>query len=219
MSIQYIRYVVNATVTLFTILIIVSRILSFSTIEYWLWGLPGLLIAVLDIYYLTKSTLRVPKNIDAAFSTVFISVSANFGFLFGAFVITYPVLEFSGQAVLRDIGKAIALAPYPFVIWALFCLKDCLTVIPEAHGVVARGIYKYSRHPLYMCYIIWAIANMLMFPSWQMIVVSSGHIILLVVRFQREENVLLATFPEYHDYYQRTGLAGNRGKLKGHAET
>ena len=219
MSLQYIRYFVNAMVTLFTILIIVSRILSFSTIEYWLWGLPGLLISVLDIYYLTKSTLRTPKSVDAAFSTVFISVSANFGFLFGAFVITYPVLDFPGQVVLRDIGKVIALLPYPFVIWALLCLKDCLTVIPEAHGVVARGIYKYSRHPLYMCYIVWAIANMMMFPSWQMVAVSAGHISLLVVRFKREENILLATFPEYHDYYQRTGLVGNWEKLKGRVET
>ena len=73
---------------------------------------------------------------------------------------------------------------------------------------MARGIYKYSRHPLYVCYIIWAIANMMMFTSWAMIAVSCAHIAILLVRLKREEKLLLATFPEYHTYYENTGLIG-----------
>jgi len=84
-----------------------------------------------------------------------------------------------------------------------------MTIIPEAHAVVARGIYRYSRHPLYMCYIVWAIANMMMFPSWLMLAISTAHIIVLFVRLKREETLLLATFPEYHSYYAATGLIGN----------
>lgn len=209
MSIKIIRFTANGIITLLSILIIVSRLMSFSTSsEYWLWAIPALLIAVLDIYFLTKSMLREPKGTDTSLAAVLISVSASMGSLLSALVISYPVVEFAGQIILRDFGKVIALLPYPFILWSLLCLKDCLTVIPEAHAVVAHGIYKYSRHPLYICYIVWAIANMMMFPSWPMLAVSIGHIAILIMRFKREEELLLATFPEYRDYYSKTGLIG-----------
>ncbi|WP_082816827.1 methyltransferase family protein [Anaerosporomusa subterranea] len=209
MSLKTIRIIANGIITLYSLLLIVSRLMSFSTSsEYWLWGIPALLITLLDIYFLTKSMLREPKRADTSTSTILISVSASLVFCLSALVINYPVLQFPGQIVLHDLGKVIALLPYPFILWALLCLKDCLTIIPEAHSVVARGVYKYSRHPLYMCYIVWAIANMMMFPSWPMLAISIGHIVLLVMRFKREEDLLLATFPEYLDYYSKTGLIG-----------
>ena len=98
--------------------------------------------------------------------------------------------------------------PYPFIIAALFSLRNCLTVIPEAHRVVAHGIYKYSRHPLYMCYLIWNFAYIFMFPSWLMIAINLVGMAVQVLRLKREETLLLATFPEYRDYYLRTGLLG-----------
>lgn len=210
MSSWNIRLVANGTITVFCLLIIVARLTAFSSSGYhWLWGIPALLITVLDIYFLTKSLLHEPKRVDTGFTTFLISVTGSMGFGLSAVVVTYPVLDLPHIAAMRELGGLIALVPYPFIIWALFCLKDCLTVIPEAHSVVAHGIYKYSRHPLYMCYIVWAIANMLMFPSWLMFTVSSAHIVLLILRLRKEESLLLATFPEYRDYYKRTGLAGN----------
>ncbi|MDR3559874.1 MAG: isoprenylcysteine carboxylmethyltransferase family protein [Negativicutes bacterium] len=210
MSTHAVRCIANGTITVFSLLLIITRMTSLSSSGYHLlWGIPALLILVLDIYFLTKSMLHQPKGIDTTLSSFLLSVGASLGFGFSAIAIAYPASDLAYSSVLRELGSVIAVLPYPFIIWALFCLKDCLTVIPEAHGVVARGIYKYSRHPLYVCFIVWATANMMMFPSWAMITVSVAHIILLLLRLKREERLLLATFSEYRTYYQRTGLIGN----------
>ncbi len=204
-----VRFIANGIITIFSLLLILARLAAPSSSGYyWLWGLPALFIIILDVYFLIKSTLREPKGTDTGLATFFISVSASLGFGFSAVAVGYPVLDFPQGPALREIGGYIALAPYPFIIWALLCLKDCLTVIPEAHAVVARGIYRYSRHPLYICYIVWAVANMMMFPSLPMIAVSTAHIAMLILRLKREERLLLATFPEYRNYYETTGLIG-----------
>lgn len=170
MSARRIRFIANAIITVFCLLIIVARIMTFSASGYhWLWGASALLIAVLDVYFLTRSMLHEPKNIDTGLITFFISVSGSMGFALSAFVVGYPLLDFPHVELVRHVGGVISVLPYPFIFWALFCLKDCLTVIPEAHTIVAHGIYKYSRHPLYMCYIGWNIANMMMFPSLLML--------------------------------------------------
>jgi protein-S-isoprenylcysteine O-methyltransferase Ste14 len=203
------RLLANAIVTVFSLLIVTYRLIYFNSSGlFWLWGALAIIITVLDIYFLTKSLLNTPKNIDTRISTFFISVGSSLGFGLSAAVITCPPLTLSFISQLRQLGSIVAIIPYPLILWALFCLKNCLTVIPEAHTVVAHGIYKYSRHPLYMCYMLWAIANIMMFPSWQMMIVSSLHILFLMWRLKREETLLLSTFPEYRDYYEKTGLIG-----------
>jgi len=209
MTSRTIRFIANGIITVFSLVLITGRLIYFShSAYYWLWGIPALLISVLDIYFLTKSLRRQPKDLDIGFTTFLISVSGSMGFGLSALFINYPVLTLAYGDALRQTGSFIALVPYPFIFWALYCIRDCLTVIPEAHSVVARGIYKFSRHPLYVCYIIWAAANMMMFPSWPMLTLSSAHIIILILRLKREETLLLATFPEYQTYYLKTGLVG-----------
>jgi protein-S-isoprenylcysteine O-methyltransferase Ste14 len=209
MSAQRIRYLANALITVFSILIIVSILKGSSSRYHWLWGIPGLVVAGLDIYFLTRSTFNRPKNADTRLSTFFLSVGGALGFGISALFIDFPAVSFLQISWLRDLGSVISLIPYPFIIWSLLCLKDCLTTLPEAHEVVAHGIYKYSRHPLYMCYLCWNVANIAMFPSLLMISVSILDIAVQILRLRREEELLLATFPEYRLYYKRTGLVGS----------
>ncbi len=210
MSANSIRYIANAIITLYTLLIVVVRVSAHHASWYHLlWGGVALIVTVMDIYFLIKSTLNKPKNVDTSLSGFLLGVVGSLGFVGSAVAITYPVPDLPFAAALRQTGSVVALLPYPFILWGLLCLKDCLTVIPEAHSVVAHGIYKYSRHPLYMSYIVWALANMMMFPSLPMIAVSAAHILVLVLRLKREESLLLATFPEYREYYRRTGLIGS----------
>jgi protein-S-isoprenylcysteine O-methyltransferase Ste14 len=207
MSARTVRFIANGIITVFSLVLIIGRLVFCSPSSYyWLWGVPALLISVLDIYFLTRSMLHQPKDIDTGLGTFLISVSGSMGFSLSALFMGCPILDLPFGSVIRQAGSIIAVIPYPFIFWALFCLRDCLTVVPEAHSVVARGIYKFSRHPLYMCYIVWALANMMMFPSWPMFCVSSALIITLILRLKREETLLLATFPEYQTYYRRTGL-------------
>ena len=212
---QRFRFIVSGLVTTFLILIIVSAtMMILKSDEYLLWGIPVIAVSLLDIYFLTRSLLRAPKSIDTRLSTFIISGGATFGFSLAAILIVDPQLQFPHMQVVERVGRYIAILPYPFVIWSLFCLKDCLTVVPEAHAVVANGIYRYSRHPLYVCYMIWAVANSMMFPTLSMLIGSVAQIGFLLVRLGREEQLLLKTFPEYRQYYERTGLCGTMFKGK-----
>lgn len=206
---QRFRFIASSIVTIFLVIIITSAFkMIFMSRDHLLWGIPVIAVSLLDIYFLTSSLLRKPKSIDTRLSTLFISLGATFGFSLVAVSIADPPIVFSYVESVQQAGRMLSLVPYPFAIWALFCLKDCLTVVPEAHTVIAHGIYRYSRHPLYVCYIVWAMANVLIFPSLSMMIGSLCQIVFLMIRLQREERLLLTTFPEYQDYYKKTGLCG-----------
>jgi protein-S-isoprenylcysteine O-methyltransferase Ste14 len=210
---QLFRFMASGMVTLFLIVMIVFtlKLLLLLSFHHWLWGIPVVLVSLLDIYFLTRSLLRRPTSIDTRASTLLISLGATFGFSLVAIVSAPPFLELPYLQEIQKMGSFLSIVPYPFVLWALFCLRDCLTVVPEGHKVVAHGIYRYSRHPLYVCYIIWAIADSMMLPSLPMFMASLGQIICLVLRFHREEQLLLATFAEYRPYYEATGMWGFTG--------
>lgn len=208
---QQFRFMASGMVTLFLMVIIVRAVMMVVTSrDYLLWGIPVIAVSVLDIYFLTRSLLHQPKKMDTRLSTLVISIGATFGFSLVAIGIGDPLVVVPYMERVQQVGRFLAIIPYPFVIGSLFCLKDCLTVVPEAHTVVANGIYRYSRHPLYVCYIVWAIANILMFPTLSMMIGSIAQIIFLFVRLRREEQLLLETFPEYQEYYKKTGLCGKR---------
>lgn len=206
---QLFRLMASGMVSLFLIVIIAFTLRTILTsTHHWLWGMPVILVSLLDIYFLTRSLLQQPLSIDRRLSTLIISLGATFGLSLVAILIASPALEMPYRQSVQQVGSFLSIAPYPFAFWALFCLGNCLTVVPEAHKVIAHGIYRYSRHPLYACYIIWAIANSMMLPSLPMFIASIVQIIFLVLRFRREEQLLLVTFPDYREYYEATGIWG-----------
>lgn len=211
MQVYYLRILATGCVVLWILGRTVSVVMSYhGDSRYLLWGAPIIMLNILNLYFLFQSIQQDPKGVDSRWSTFLISTGATLTLGFTSFFIGYPLLEIPYATQIKQMGIMLAFIPYPFVVWALLCLNNCLTVLPEAHAVVARGIYKYSRHPLYMCYIIWAISNMLMFPSLPIIALSILEISLQLLRIKREEALLLETFPEYRSYWERTGLIGRR---------
>lgn len=208
---QIIRFIAGGSVTLFMLAIIVLTATTLNrSLYHLLWGMPVIAVSLLDIYFLSRSLLQKPKTIDVRLSSLLIGLGTTFGFSVAVMVLSPQQAAAGFAADFRQIGVALSLLPYPLVIWALFCLGDCLTVVPEAHAVVANGPYKFSRHPLYVCYMVWALANVLMFPTLGMLVAAIAQIVFLLIRLRREELLLLETFPEYRHYFERTGLIGPR---------
>ena len=208
---QAIRYLAGGAVTLFMLAIILLTATTLNrSLYHFLWGLPVIAVSLLDIYFLSRSLLQKPKTIDTRISSVLIGLGTTFGFSVAVMVLSPQQANVAYAVELRQAGVVLSLLPYPLVIWSLFCLGDCLTVVPEAHAVVAHGPYKFSRHPLYVCYMMWATANVLMFPTWLMLGAAALQIAFLQIRLRREEALLLETFPEYRRYYERTGLIGPR---------
>ena len=204
------RFLAGGAVTLFMIAILFLTLMRIaSSIHHLLWGIPVIAVSLLDIYFLTRSLLKQPKKIDTRLSSLLIGLGTTFGFSVIVMFLSAPRASGELMEEIRQIGVLLSILQYPLVIWSLFCLKDCLTVVPEAHAVVAHGPYKYSRHPLYVCYMLWAIANVLMFPTLPMLLASVSQIGFLLLRLRREEALLLQTFPEYKYYYERTGLIGS----------
>ena len=204
------RFLAGGAVTLFMIAILFLTLMRIaSSIHHLLWGIPVIAVSLLDIYFLTRSLLQQPKKIDTRLSSLLIGLGTTFGFSVIVMFLSAPQARGELMEEIRQIGVLLSILQYPLVIWSLFCLKDCLTVVPEAHAVVAHGPYKYSRHPLYVCYMLWAIANVLMFPTFPMLIASVSQIGFLLLRLRREEALLLQTFPEYKYYYERTGLIGS----------
>lgn len=213
-SSQRLRYLAGGSVTLFMIGIIFLTVTTLNrSLYHWLWGIPVIAVSLLDIYFLSRSLLQEPKKIDVRISSLLIGLGTTFGFSVAVIVFSPLTSYFVFADELRRMGSFLALIPYPFVIWALFCLGDCLTVVPEAHAVVANGPYRFSRHPLYVCYMVWAVANTMMFPTLPMLLAAVAQILFLFIRLRREEALLLQTFPEYAHYYARTGLVGPRWNL------
>ena len=208
---QNLRYFISGAVTLYLVCTIFLSLTKVSaSLYHLLWGLPVIAVGLLDVYFLTRSLLQQPKKIDVRWSSVLIGLGTTFGFSVAVMFLSSPNDGVFGFPMIRQFGMLLSLVPYPFAIWSLFCLGDCLTVVPEAHSVVAHGPYKFSRHPLYVCYMGWAAANVLMFPGWAMFLAAVSQNVCLHIRLRREEKLLLETFPEYRYYFERTGLLGKK---------
>lgn len=83
-------------------------------------------------------------------------------------------------------------------------LGRSISIMAEARRLVTSGPYRMIRHPLYFCEEIGYIGLFLQFRSWEAAAILIVHFAFQVQRMRNEERVLLATFPEYGDYMQRT---------------
>ena len=77
----------------------------------------------------------------------------------------------------------------------------------EGHALVDRGVYRYSRHPMYASQWLWGAAQALLLPNW---IAGWASLIsfapLYLSRVPREEQMMLERFGhEYRGYVRRTG--------------
>jgi protein-S-isoprenylcysteine O-methyltransferase Ste14 len=74
------------------------------------------------------------------------------------------------------------------------------------HELIADGVYRYVRHPMYSAFFLWAIAQFLLLPNW--VAGLSGIIgfgTLYSFRVGREEQLMIEAFgDQYRTYMQRT---------------
>ena len=74
--------------------------------------------------------------------------------------------------------------------------------------LVDTGIYSIVRHPQFITFILWAIAGMLLFQHWSVILLGIPIIPLTYIDLVRADNRLLKKFgDEYKQYMQRVPRA------------
>jgi protein-S-isoprenylcysteine O-methyltransferase Ste14 len=78
--------------------------------------------------------------------------------------------------------------------------------VRDRHTLVTNGVYGRVRHPMYLAFWLWAVAQALLLPNW--IAGPAGLIgfgTLFFLRVGREEALMIETFgDEYRRYMART---------------
>lgn len=198
-----VRIIVNTALAVFVLYDVINKIkhLNLSTYEF-LWKSQLVFILICDVFFISRNILNKPKEVD----TSILAVSA--GCL--AAILPYCMELFTEwppvTLMFKTPGIVLNVLVCPFVLWALFCLKDCLSIIPEANKVVSKGIYKYSRHPLYVCYSLWCVSYVMMNPTLPVLFIVIAIVNLQYVRSRLEEEILLRNIPSYESYYKETSL-------------
>ena len=137
--------------------------------------------------------------------------SCGLGILPALYVFT-PLLKFADyppQPWQPWVGGAI----FGFALWMFHRTHSDLgrnwsvtLEVREKHVLVTEGIYKRVRHPMYLAFWLWAVAQLVLLPNW---VAGPAGILgfgtLYLVRVSREEAMMLQTFgDEYRAYMERT---------------
>jgi protein-S-isoprenylcysteine O-methyltransferase Ste14 len=108
-----------------------------------------------------------------------------------------------GQGLLPDMVTTLASAiGLSIVIAGKFTLGRSFGIVPANRGVVASGVYKVVRHPIYAGYLLTHLFFLVAHPLlWNVVVLGVGDVALMA-RALREERVLAADV-EYQAYCRR----------------
>lgn len=80
-------------------------------------------------------------------------------------------------------------------------------IIYQDHTLVNQGVYRWVRHPLYAGLIWMFVGASLVFQNWAALLATLVIFVpAMVHRGRLEEIALLAQFPDYAEYRQRTGM-------------
>lgn len=177
-----------------------------ALVTFLIFIFPYVFRSLLMGYYLIRSFFQEAKDIDDSNLTTLVSLlGTNLSVFVGLFIdlqTTTPNLR------LLIIGTILSLVILPFYFAALITLGYNLTILPEAKSLNTKGIYSISRHPLYLCYIVWFVLQNLICQTWIMAFLSIIQISLLLLRAKYEEHILEKNFPEYKMYKESVWWIG-----------
>lgn len=111
-----------------------------------------------------------------------------------------PVAATVTGGVLLVAGLAVASV-------ALLHLGEAVTPLPEPRPgaeLVATGLYRWVRHPVYSGVLLTAVGWTLVFPSEWTAVVTVALLLLLTAKSGYEERLLRTRYAGYADYARRT---------------
>ena len=112
-------------------------------------------------------------------------------------------------AWVRWTGVGVGVNAGALLIWTLRSLGKNLTdtvVTRTEHTLVTSGPYRWVRHPFYASLALCAAANSLATANWFILASGALLFILIVIRTQKEEELLLTKFGDaYRGYMERTG--------------
>lgn len=110
-----------------------------------------------------------------------------------------------GVAWVDDAGFGLSLCGYALGTWAVASLGTAFSVLPEVRRLVARGPYRFVRHPIYLAYFLVAAGALVVRPSPALMTVAVVWAWLMWLRLRMEERKLAAFLSGYAEYAAGTG--------------
>lgn len=206
------RNIAHMITVLLTSCILVCHVWRVHSLAHLVWYALDISANVIVIFLLLKNLDQAPKKMDQSFAAFMVAVLSTNLSVFVPMIGGYG--PYSDIALLKQIAAAINLATMPWYLFSILSLGKGLTILPEANTLKVTKAYQYSRHPLYLTYIVWKVTQNLVFQSWSVLLISVLQIALIVIRARNEEKVLLDTFCEYAEYKQQVGWLGRRTMKK-----
>ncbi len=183
--------------------IIAENVWSISVVAWFLLRLPHQLRSY-------KEPIRVSRRGLGDWSVLVFMTICNAALPFAYVVAKEPrFANYPFQPACAFIGTAV----FAFALWLFYRTHKDLgrnwsvsLEIRRDHRVVTSGVYRYVRHPMYLAFLLWGLAQTLLLPNWIAGPAGLvGSMTLFLFRVGREEALMLQEFgPQYSAYMKQT---------------
>jgi len=104
------------------------------------------------------------------------------------------------------IGTMLAILGWLICLVAVYQLRHSFSIFVQVRPLVTTGAYAFTRHPIYLGYILVAVGLCLSWPSILSIAMTIIYIWLTAIRARLEEKRLKVFFPRYTEYAKKTPM-------------
>jgi protein-S-isoprenylcysteine O-methyltransferase Ste14 len=184
---------------------------SFRYWEAWIYSLALFIPMTITVAYLVKNDpallerrMRFKEKVEKQESIVRLTrLPFILGFLIPGLDYRYNWSDVS--PVLVIIANILVFLGY---LWIFFVFRENsytsrIVEVEQGQKVITTGPYSIVRHPMYSGMIIMFLFTPLALGSWWALVVFIFLPLVLVLRIQNEEHVLLNNLPGYQEYCQK----------------
>ena len=105
------------------------------------------------------------------------------------------------------VGEAIQLVGIIILILSLYDLRKSLTALPmptKKGQLQVHGLYRYVRHPMYVGVLALSLGVAVAGNTWQHYLLFAALYALFHYKARYEETLLVAAYPGYKAYMQKT---------------
>jgi protein-S-isoprenylcysteine O-methyltransferase Ste14 len=174
------------------------------------WWLITLQYCIFVTSYLTRYEAK--QKAQGFLETVFPFICAALPFLL---IVDFPFRPQTYDiACLRFVSTSFVIGGTLVVIAGIISLRKSFSIMTEVRKPVMKGIYRMTRHPMYVGSMITALGTL--FQNWGLwnCLVFVVFCIFQVYRATREEIKIGMVFSEYGDYISRVGWLWKIGRRR-----
>ena len=107
----------------------------------------------------------------------------------------------------RTAGSVLCVIGLVLMFSAFAAIRGAVQIAPEPKRgarLATTGVYRQLRHPIYTAILLLAIGLFLRKPTASIAATAAAVVVFLVIKVRFEEQRLLARYPEYAEYRNRT---------------